>query len=91
MRQANYVRKAGAGLLLGQDTALVRNPPKFSCQINELQRAKTRSSSRIIGPRTVINTEIIAGRDWEEFVSASGAVSYVSRIAKRALVGGGTI
>src|SRR5262245_27394366 len=90
MRQANYVRNAGSGLLLGQATALVRNPPKSSRQINELQWAKTRSSTRIIGPSDVVHAEVFAGRDWEEVVSNSGVVSYVSRIAKRALVGGGT-
>jgi hypothetical protein len=36
----------------------------------------------------VIQAELIDGRQWEEVVSKSGVVSYVSRIAKRALAVG---
>lgn len=85
MRKANYLRKAGSGLLLGQDTALVRNPPKSSREINALQAAKLRSSARIIGPRAATQSEIFAGREWREVVSTSGVTSYVSPIGKRAL------
>jgi hypothetical protein len=91
MRKANYVRRAGSGLLLGQDTALVRNPPKSSHDFNELKRAKTRSSSSIIGPQKVIQAEIIAGREWQEVISANGVTSYVGRITGRALIEGGAL
>ena len=40
--------------------------------------------SGIIGPASVIQVELVDGRQWEEVVSKSGVVSYVSRIAKRA-------
>jgi hypothetical protein len=36
MRKANHARKAGLGLLLGQDTALVRNPHKLSNETSVL-------------------------------------------------------
>ena len=45
-----------------------------------------KSSARIVGPRSVIHAEIIAGREWQEVVSADGVKSYVSRLGKRALV-----
>ena len=89
MRKANYARKAGLGQLLGQDTALVPNPTKFSREINDLQRAKSTSSARIIGPRRVIQAAVVDTREWTEVVSTSGVVSYVSRITQRALVNGG--
>jgi hypothetical protein len=36
----------------------------------------------------VIHAAVIAGREWQEIVSSDGVKSYVSRVAKRALVGG---
>jgi hypothetical protein len=97
MRKGNYVRKAGLGLLSGQDTVLVPTPHK-SCNENKvLQWPKLRSSSAetaartdgIIGPKRVIDAEVIAGRDWEEIVSSGGVVSYVSRLSRPALREGG--
>ena len=41
--------------------------------------------SGIIGPASVIQVELIDGRQWDEVVSEGGVVSYVGRIAKRAL------
>jgi len=43
----------------------------------------------IIGPRHVIQVEIIDCRDWEEVTSSDGVRSYVSYIGKRALIDGG--
>jgi len=87
MRKANYIRKAGSGLLLGQYTAFVPNPPKSSREINNLQRAKTQSSARIIGPPAVIQGEVFAGREWREVISAGGVKSFVCQLRKSALVG----
>jgi len=89
MRKANYARKAGCGLLSGQDTALVPNPPKILHDLNALQAAISRSSARIIGPRRVIDAELIAGREWQQVVSAGGVTYFVSRLSARALVSGG--
>lgn len=72
--------------VLGQGTGVPADPPKNSRQINDLQRAKTRSMTGIIGPRSVIHAELLAGREWQETVSAGGVTGYVSRIARRALV-----
>jgi hypothetical protein len=93
MRKGNYVRKAGLGQLVGQDTALIPNPPKKVSENNILQWPKWRSSilakglrsDGIVGPRSVIQTEVIAGRKWEEVVSSSGVRSYISRLTRRAL------
>jgi hypothetical protein len=101
MRRANYARKAGSGLLPGQDTALVPDPHKSSNENNNLQRQKTGSSPRhsgpprtisskgIVGPRHVIQVEVIDSRDWEEITSSDGVRSYVSYIGKRALIESG--
>jgi hypothetical protein len=44
----------------------------------------------MIGPASVIQVELIDGRQWDEAVSEGGVVSYVSRIAKPALRERGT-
>jgi hypothetical protein len=93
MRKGNYARKAGLGLLSGQDTAVVPTPHKSSNENNVLQWPKSRSSGAekaprtdgIIGPKRVIDVEVVAGRDWREIVSSSGVKSYVSRVTARAL------
>jgi hypothetical protein len=41
--------------------------------------------SGIIGPASVIQVELIDGRQWDEAVSKGGVVGYVSHIAKPAL------
>jgi hypothetical protein len=92
MRRANYARKAGSGLLPGQDTALVPDPHKSSNENNNLQRQKTgprhsgppRPISSV--PRLVFQAEIIDSRNWEEVTSSDGVRSYVSYIGKRALI-----
>jgi len=94
MRKANYARKAGEGRLLGQDTALVRTPHKNDSENNILQWPKSRPTicfrNGIVGPRKVIDVEVIAGREWEEVVSSDGVKSYVSRLTRRALIDRGT-
>jgi hypothetical protein len=65
MRRANYARKAGSGELRGHATRRVRNPHKSESKNNSLQAAKSRSSIGIIGPRSVIQTEVISGRTWK--------------------------
>src|SRR5262249_44483476 len=89
MRKANYARKAGQGLLLGQDSPLVRTPHKISKENNILQWPKSRSSicfrGGIFGPPKAIDVEVIAGCEWQEVVSSDGVTAYVSQLAKRAL------
>lgn len=72
-------------------TASVTNPLKNSREINALQIAKKRSSTRIIGPRRVIDSEVFAGREWQEVTSADGVTIYVSQLTKRALVDGASV
>jgi endogenous inhibitor of DNA gyrase (YacG/DUF329 family) len=78
------------------------HPHKSSNENNNLQQPKTGSSSPrrggpprgisssgIVGPRHVIQVEIIDAREWEEITSSDGVTSYVSYIGKRALIDGG--
>lgn len=60
MRKGNYARKAGSGALLGHDTALVRNPHKFSSADNVLEWPKSVSSLSANGP---IN--LLGGGSWK--------------------------
>lgn len=64
------------------------NPNKSSNENNSLQQLKTGSSPRIIGPRRVIQAEVIGAHEWQEVVSASGVTSYIRQPGKRVLVGG---
>src|SRR5262249_61706133 len=75
---------------LNARTALYSKTAHFRTnEIKGLQNSLARRSEGIIGPRKVIRAEVFAGRKWEQVVSSSGVVSYVSRISKRALVEGG--
>jgi hypothetical protein len=75
---------------LNARTALYSKTAHFRTnEIKGLQNPPARRSEGIIGPRNVIRAEVFAGRGWEQVVSSSGVVSYVSRISKRALVEGG--
>jgi hypothetical protein len=83
MRRANYVRKAGLGLLLGQDTTLVRNPPKIANGNSAIGWEKTRPSVSAKGAPL----NILGGQRWP------GATPiYRKTLAKiiRAEIGDGT-
>jgi hypothetical protein len=64
-----------------------------TAKINDLATPKNmgsdfhyqRWSDGIVGPRKVVQAEVINGRNWEEVVSKSGVTSYVSYLARRAL------
>jgi len=60
MRKGNYARKAGSGLLLGQDTALVPTPHKSPNENKVLQWPKTGSSLSRTGP-----LNILGGGSWK--------------------------
>src|SRR5262249_7925796 len=49
---------------------------------NGLQAAKSGSTSRIFGPRRVIEREVIAGCDWREEISPDGVVVKVTRLQR---------
>jgi hypothetical protein len=87
-RCAEKARQRSRKAVLGQDTRVPADPHKSSREINALQVTKTVSTDGIIGPRKVIDAELVAGRNWEQVVSASGVVSYVSSLGRRALVEG---
>jgi hypothetical protein len=95
MRRANYGKPPAGALENGPrnpHSPHVLTPHKISNENNILQWPKTRSSlcfrDGIVGPPRVIHAAVIAGREWQEIVSSDGVKSYVSRVAKRALVGG---
>src|SRR5262249_45416724 len=76
----------------GGDTRRGTNPHKSSSENNILQWPKLRSRvscKGVIGPRRVIETEVIAGRSWDEVISADEITCYVSRLTQRALRDGG--
>ena len=69
----------------------VTNPHKSSSKNNILQWPKTVSSlfcNGIIGPRAVIEAEVIAGHEWQEVISAGGVRSQQTIIRRPALVRG---
>lgn len=72
---------------LNAPAAILRYEPRQ--KLNDFKGAKftkTQRSDGIIGPRRVIDAVVVAGREWREVVSSDGVVSYVSQLAKRALV-----
>jgi hypothetical protein len=75
------VRKA----FLGRRTGAPANPSKKDREFKVLQRAKTLSSHRILGPAHVLNAEVF-GRVWQYMVSNGGVAIEVSRLRARALV-----
>ena len=58
-RKANYARKAGSGLLLGQDSALVPNHNKFSNENNVLHGPK-----RVASPFFNKPLNLLGGGSW---------------------------
>jgi hypothetical protein len=64
-------------------------PPEKPNDFKGRFSAKTGWSDGIVGPREVIEVEVIAGRRWQETVSVDGVTIYASRIAGRALQDGG--
>jgi len=80
----NNARTAFKNPVLGQDTGRVTNPPKKLNGFNGLQAAKTRPTSRIYGPRDVIEAELFAGLDWTAVESSDGVTCMVaSRLRRR--------
>jgi hypothetical protein len=87
-QKANYAQKVRRGVFstpTTPDTALPTAPPKKALDSNALQRAKTLSSTRIIGPARVIAAEVF-NRDWQAAVSSDGVAIEISRVRQRALV-----
>lgn len=76
----------GADDLNAPATVLRYEPRQKPNDFNGAKSAKTWRSDGIIGPRRVIDAVVIASRDWQEVASSDGITSYVSQIAKRALV-----
>ena len=60
MRKGNYARKAGSGVLPGQDTALIPTPHKSSYENNILQWPQTGSSISSNGP-----ISLLGGGSWK--------------------------
>jgi hypothetical protein len=79
------VQRQKTSVLIG-GTRRVTNPAKKINTSNALQREKVQSSTRIIGPRWVLDIEVW-DRTWESAVSSGVAVE-VSQIRERPLVKG---
>jgi predicted nucleic acid-binding Zn ribbon protein len=76
------VRKARLGRNTGAPTKLEKKNNKFKA----LQRAKTLSSRRIMGPADVLAAEVWRGRGWQPALSSGGIAIEVERLRARALV-----
>jgi hypothetical protein len=70
---------------LTRDTGAPTKQQKFVSKNNEVQRAKTRSSARIIAPNRVLLVEIF-DRTWRPAVSTDGTSFEIARLRSRALV-----
>jgi len=75
------VRKA----FLARDTGAPGEPPKKDNKLNALQRAKTVSSTCILGPADVLAIEVF-DRVWDPATSSGGIAIEVSHLRTRALV-----
>jgi hypothetical protein len=71
---------------LGGDTRAPANPPKKDNKFKALQAKKTLSSTRILGPRDVIDAEVWGGREWQPAISNGGVAVEVGRLRARTLM-----
>jgi hypothetical protein len=87
-QKANYAEKVARGDFSTHTIARPTNPPKKDRKFKTLQRVKSLSSCRILGPARVLATEVF-NRSWEGAVSSAGIAIQVSRIRPRSLVSAG--
>jgi hypothetical protein len=83
------MREFGKGLsrkaLLGVDTGAPTKRQKIDSNNNALQRAKIHSSTRILGPASVLAIEVF-GRAWQSRTSSGAVAIEVAQLRPRALV-----
>jgi hypothetical protein len=70
---------------LGGDTGAPTKRQKINSNNNALQRAKIQSSTRILGPASVLGIEVF-GRAWQSRISSGGVAIEVAQLRPRALV-----
>jgi endogenous inhibitor of DNA gyrase (YacG/DUF329 family) len=73
---------------LGGDTGAPTKCEKIRSNNNALQRAKIQSSTRILGPTSVLTIEVF-GRAWQSRTSSCGVAIEVAQLRPRALVNAG--
>jgi hypothetical protein len=73
---------------LGSDTGTPTKCEKILSNNNALQRAKIQSSTRILGPTSVLAIEVF-GRAWQSRTSSGGVAIEVAQLRPRALVNAG--
>jgi endogenous inhibitor of DNA gyrase (YacG/DUF329 family) len=73
---------------LGRDTGAPTKHQKLSSNNNALQAAKIQSSTRVVGPTTVLAIEVF-GHAWELRTSSGGVAIEVAQLRPRALVSAG--
>src|SRR5262245_9967258 len=94
-RRPNYrssrcrMREFGKGrsrkAFLGGDTRAPTKRQKIDSNNNALQRAKIQSSTRILGPASVLAIEVF-GRAWQSRTSSGGVALEVAQMRPRVLV-----
>jgi hypothetical protein len=62
------------------------NPPKKTNKLNGLQRAKSRSSPRIVAPPEVIEAECFAPHSWMPHISSEGVLIETASLRPRLVV-----
>jgi hypothetical protein len=72
--------------LLGSDTGAPTKHTKIASRNNALQRAKIQSSTRILGPRSVIAAEVFGSRAWKPRTSADGVAVEITQLRPRVLI-----
>jgi hypothetical protein len=74
--------------LLGGYTGAPTKHQKIDSNNNALRRSKTQSSTRIVGPASVLAIEVF-GRAWQSRISSGGVAIEVAQLRPRALVNWG--
>jgi hypothetical protein len=82
-QKANYANKVARGDFLIRTLARPTSPAKKLRNLNVLQIAKTRSTSRIVGPADVLAIEVFGGWTWQPAVSADGIAIEIAHPRRR--------
>jgi hypothetical protein len=84
-QKAHYAKKVARGDFSTRIIARPTSPSKKQRRLNDLQRAKTRSSAHIVGPADVLAIELVGGRPWQLRVGSDGLAVEVLQLRPRAL------
>jgi hypothetical protein len=75
-------RKRSRKAFLGGDIGAPANRPKKANAFSGLPEAKSGSSPRIIGPRSIIEVEVFGRRAWRHVITGDGVQTQVCPLAQ---------